>query len=300
VGPRLEGLAVGRSGVLVAWSWEEVLVGVPGSPRLERVEGLPRSHAVAVLDDGAIVVATDDGLHVRRLDGVHEQRRAPLASIDRIAVTNGRMLLVGREGVAIERGRNEWRIAPGWLGSLSRAHVRGSLLEVLHVESMSCVGSWTVRTSIPLDRVGRAPRVERPFPDEQGRDGEHGIPDSHLASLDWHIGAHGWLYASDGTHVHALRGSTHRRVRLPMDLGSRLFRVGHDGQRTLALDGPTLLELGPRRLRVLDRHAPLDATALAIDGEGRPLIAVGRDVLRFRDGAWTPLASPCAPVGDRP
>lgn len=299
--PRFEGVAVGQSGVLVVWSWDEILVGVPGAARLERVTGLPRSHAVAVLDDGTLAVAADDGLHLRHVDGTGRVRPVPFGTIDRVEVTAGRIVLLSRDGLAIDDGPERWRTERSWMSSLSRAHVRGAAVEVLHVEAMSCVGSWTVRTTARLARMGRgAALVERPFPDERGRDPHVGVPDSLLASLDWGIGARGWIYAADGDRVRALRGDVSRVLRVPADPGeySRL-RVGHDGQRTFALYGALLLELAPPRVRVLDRAAPRDAHAIAVDRDGRPVIVAGTRVLRWRDGAWAPIAGPCS-AGDAP
>ncbi len=244
-----------------------------------------------MLDDGTIVVASDDALHYRSPGGAHAVRRSPVGRIDHVTVSDGRLLVLGEGGLAVGgAGAAPFRVLERWVGTGSRARVRGAMIELLDTESLSCVGSWTVRSAGPIAHMERGLRP-LPFPDERGED-SIGVPTSMLAFLRWGFGANGWLYAKDDERMHALRGRAHFTIPFAVGDGYRDLDLAHGGGKTFALYGDRLLELTPRRARLVD--VVPGARALAVDPRGRPYAIAGSSVVRWAGGAPVELAVPCS------
>lgn len=110
------------------------------------------------------------------------------------------------------------------------------------------------------------------------------------------LGAYGWVYGHDWTHLYALTPRKSLRVRgWIIRSGDSPVEIAASETRTLALHGGELAELRGARATVLDRSAPTGIGGLAVDARGRAYGIAGGAVWRWsRRTRWERVLPSCA------
>jgi hypothetical protein len=269
---------------------------------------------VAVWSPSRLFVSRDDGKAFHQvLGGPGEIGGAAIDAYGRLFMVRDRQRL-GVQGLDLD---TEWRslpfagetlqVAAGgvWLGWLALADDSRSDAQV--VLALTADGGATWRTQSIADHATGAlmrieddgtihlllvredavdPTMRRLRGHVDGRPMQE-VPWPSSYAEAWGLGHGGFAYAiasecaSEGNDICAME--VHGDLASTRIATAWSLQMGSNGATTLAASGPDLLRFDGRVATVVDRGAPAEITALAVDGLGRGVAIAGQHLVR-----WSP------------